>query len=340
MFTTAMIKEIYDSNKSLVFSPIGLYKILSNIRHGCNGETKKQLSALLDDSHYHENNNKYENIVTDISALVVKKCYNVHDNFIRDSNIIYNTQVFQFNGICQIPRIINKWIRGKSKHRISDIDCHIYENTKSIIINAVHFTTKYETFFKDAYKDTMEFTKYDGTTTAVTAVRTKPYYYPFTYVESIKCSIIQLWKLGYSFNMFIVVPDDEKCLDSLVDNISKETLSMIMSNNKDYKRLELWIPIFSLINEHNFSMPIFNLGCHNLFIEGDFTGISDISDFQVSGIVQKSIIELGCNFLQDKPVEEQGYLRFIINKPFMFIITDAFENTSMPLLMGIYNGPQ
>ncbi|QGM48910.1 MPPV-286 putative serpin [Magpiepox virus 2] len=338
MFTTSVLKEIYDPNKSLVFSPIGLHRILSNILHGCNGETKKQLSNLLNNPCCYNYDNRYPNIVTDISAFIVKKCYNVYGDFTKDSNNIFNTQVFQFNGISQIPRIMDKWVRTKSKHKINSIDCHIYENTKSLIANAVHFTTKCETFFEDAYKETMKFVKYDGTVVYTNAIRTRPYYYPFTYLEDIKCSVLQLWRLGYSFNMFIIVPDDEKCLDSLVDNISEDTINMIMSNN-EYKRLELSIPIFSLINEHNFSMPIFNLGCNNLFVDGDFSGISDISDFQISGILQKSVIDIDCNFSQTKAFRGRECLRFMVDKPFMFIVTDAFENISIPCIMGVYQGP-
>ncbi|AYP74094.1 putative serpin [Fowlpox virus] len=341
MFTTSVLKEIYDPNKSLVFSPIGLHRILRNICHGCNGDTKKQLINLLGNNCYHDYDNKHENTITDISALAVKECYNVKTNFIKDSNNMFNTQVFQFNSICQIPRKMNKWIRTKSKHRISDIDCHIYENTKSLIANAVHFTTEYEALFENAYKDIMPFVKYDGTVTLTNVVRTRLYYYPLTYLEDIKCSVVQLWRLGYSFNMFIVVPDDEKSLDSLIDNISEEILNNIISKRDNYKRIELWMPIFSLVNEHNFSMPIFNLGCHNLFIDGDFTGISDISDFQISGIIQKTVIDIDCNSLQNKPVKNNECIRFMVDKPFMFIITDDSENiSSMPIIMGLYQGPQ
>ncbi|UOX38709.1 serpin [Finch poxvirus] len=339
MFTASVLKEIYDPNKSLVFSPIGLYRILSNILHGCNGETKKQLSNLLNSTCYSGYENKCPNSITDISAFVVKKCYNVYEDFTEDSTSIFKTQVFEFNNISQIPRIMDKWIRTESNYMIDYINCHIYENTKSLIANAVHLTTKYETFFSDAYKDTIKFVKYNGTVIHTNAIRTMPYYYPFTYLEDIKCSVIQLWKLGYSFSMFIIVPDDEKCLNSLIDNMSEDTIKMITSNY-GYRRLELCIPTFSLTNEHNFSMPIFNLGCNNLFIDGDFSGISDTSDFQISGILQKSIINIDYNFSQTKTSKERECLRFTVDKPFMFIVTDAFENISMmPRIVGVYQGP-
>ncbi|WPD90916.1 serpin family protein [Avipoxvirus sp.] len=339
MFAISVLKELYDSGEPLLFSPRGLHKILCNIRHGCNGNTKNQLDNLLEETIYdYGEDQALKHIINNISVLLIKRCYNINEKIIKDSNTIYNTDVLEFYNVRQITRIMNKWIRSRSNNKITDIGCHIYDNTKSIIAEAMFFTMKHESIFGSTRKDTITFYKYDGTSLPVEAIHADPYYYPYRYFDDIKCSVLQLWKLGYAFNMFIILPDDEKGLDNLVDNITGDVFSKIMTEQMDYKRLELRMPVFSISQETNFCMPIFNLGCHSMFIDGDFSGISEVSDFQLSGIIQKNIIEVQYDKVKTTKPLNVRCSSFYVNKPFIFIVTDVGNYDTIPILLGIYQG--
>lgn len=128
-------------NKNLSFSPMSVYLILSLLLNGANGETRKELMALLGkgDS-FEEINLHVQKIVSTLSSAECLK----NGNLVATNGALMD----EYKALCEKLLVdikplttsekINSWVKEKTNGLIQSIIDSI-DNIKTLLINTLYF---------------------------------------------------------------------------------------------------------------------------------------------------------------------------------------------------------
>ncbi|MDR2893940.1 MAG: serpin family protein [Alistipes sp.] len=241
---------------------------------------------------------------------------------------------------------INKWCADNTAGKIPKIlDGSISPETVMYLINAVYFKGQWKYTFEKSDTRDEPFHLADGTQKTVPMMN-QEVAMPAYWNPSLQC--VDLPYGNGAFSMMLVMPLDENgSLDELIAEFDADTYNEVVSGL--YKsNFDLKIPRWKQECDFGLNSAVKNLGIRQVFGEGSLSGISDDSTLRVSGIKQKTFVEVNEEGTEAAAVtsvevmatvaEPSGPPSFIADRPFLYLIRE--RSTGAILFIGRMDEPQ
>nr|WCB87126.1 CPPV315 serpin family protein [Cooks petrelpox virus] len=340
-----LVKAVYTPGLTLCVSPLGLYRVLSNLLIGSSGKAKEELECLLDGERSILCGKKDTTELLYGSLILCKNGFDIKKSFIDSSKSLFNANVDEFKNKKDVDRLTNTWIKDVTSNMIRSIELDIKDNTRMIILSAVYFNSEWKNTFDSCLTHKLPFNRYDGTTVLVDTMYDSGSIYHYTYDKCIKSNVVLMDYKNDRFSMMIIAPDSIKGLDLVIEKLSTEKINHLLIKSKSRSdEIELFLPKFCIESEIQLEEVIKNLGCKGLFEDNGLMEISDDPSLHVSEIKQKSVIKVNESGTEASSVTSvkvsSRCLKFThrieINNPFMCIVLDKENN--IPVFVTTYNG--
>ncbi|HKI89910.1 MAG TPA: serpin family protein, partial [Draconibacterium sp.] len=281
-------------------------------------------------------------------AIFYSKRFSVKQNFLDINHEVYDAEVqaLDFSSPSAVSTI-NNWVADKTHDKIKTIINSLSPNDRMVLLNAVYFNGIWSLQFDKEGTHMLDFHKTDGTSIQVAMMNKEE---QLDYSSNGLFDAIKMPYGSGQFNMVILLPANGKNSQDIIDNLSA-------SNWKN------WIEDFSIEDHVVITMPRFKfafkvplidilkeMGMQNAFRPGvaDFSKITD-EDLFISSVLHKSYIDVNetgteaaavtsITFTTTSAGEQPPKKYFIVNKPFVFAITE--KDTGAILFMGEVNHPE
>lgn len=341
---------------NFMISPVSASLALSMVYNGAAGETATAFNEVL----------KYENATVDevnlvnrslidhltdtpkgstfeiANSLWFEKTFPVNDNFLSVNKEYYKAQVenLDFSEPATVD-IINDWVKDKTHNKIPTIIESIDRNTVLFAINALYFNSQWKHKFNKEDNRQMPFYLEDGT---IEQVETMNMTENFAYFGNEIFSSVVLPYKNDKFNMVLLLPNEDISADDLIEGMDMKDFKTILDNNT-VKNIQISIPKFKFPYKKLFNEPLINMGLAVAFSENaNFSNLSDVAT-HISFVLQKTYIDVNEKGTEAAAVTvvriettSAGPPRFVLNRPFLFLITE--KHTNAIAFMGKVGAPE
>lgn len=336
--------KIEDDSKNMIYSPLSIKQALSMLNDGANGDTKKQISRLLNNVKI----NKFKDIDDTLSfanAVFIKDTFasRIKEEYTNNLKEKYNAEL-KLDAF-EDAKNINSWIKIKTLGLIRNIlEDETVKNAQLILVNALAIKMDWQVQFKDNSTTGGDFYLQDGKTMKATTMSMSE-----VKDDSIRCYknktytalSMDLKQYGDTQLEFLAIMPENN-LPEHIKTITVEELKKIenklVSTNKIKDGANIYIPKFSFEYELDFKEDLNRLGMKDAFIEGkaDFSNITGLKDLFVNKAIHKANIDftekgvkaaavtvfsMGVNSMAGEKIEKNP-VEIRINKPFLFFIKD------------------
>lgn len=347
-----------DKDKNLMISPLSISQALLMTYNGADGDTKKAFeeTLFLNDLTIDEVNQSAQELVkalleADPSVIIdiansiwYRDEYTIKPEFIQVNEDYYNAEVNQLVFNDEAVDIINAWVKDKTNDKIEEIIDEIDPMTLMFLINAVYFKGNWKYQFEESNTVNGEFTLSNGN--KITA--------PFMH-QSITAKVMghddfTILDLLYgrgNFSMFIVLPDEDKTIDDVLELWNNDTYNQWLTDFTEVGELNVVIPKFKFAYEKKLNDVLMDMGLALAFDSGqaDFSNIIENMQLYISKVKHKTFIEVNEKGTEAAAVTsvEIGYTsvtpstQFIADRPFLFVIREKYTNSI--LFMGRVEDP-
>lgn len=352
-----------DENGNVFVSPTSLLMALSMVYNGADGETKDEISQLLQVegiepellnkanasliSQLHEDKKDIELAIG--NSIWLNEEFRFKDAFIQDNQDYFNAEV---EGIdvadpASADRI-NNWVQKATNGKIEDIvDSPLDSNLVSILVNAIYFKGDWTYAFDKDRTEAETFQLADG---AVKDVSLMTLQEELAYLEN---DDFQAVKLPYGeekdMQMTVFLPSEESDLATFKEQLTIENWT---SWDEQFRPQEgtVMLPKFQMEYEVMLKDTLQNLGLQSAFDreKADFSQmIEEDGPIWISEVKQKTFIDVheegteaaAATSVEMKttsaPIDEPFQLK--VNRPFFITISD--EETKSILFMGEISNP-
>lgn len=337
-----------NKNKNLCLSGFSTYLLMLMMYNGAGGQTEDQLQTGL----FLKNSSlsKRETMNTDQKNLIEKMTSRRKSKLLLANKIFLDNSVIlkpEFKNIIEtnfksVPEnvdfeepinasnIINSWIDKNTNSSITHVvnPDDFSSDTKVVLINTIHFISKWKYQFDD-YKTTMEpFNLENGITKNVPTMKRRMLC-KFGPLSGVDADFIILPFEDEDTVMMIVLPEEKSEINDVLKNLYKVKRTKILREFPDERFIDVFLPKFKIETETNLVEPIKKLGMTDMFLNtANFSGISDVP-LAVGKIIQKVSIEVnekgtsasGATALS---LENRSMVdEYKINRPFLFFIIQS-----------------
>ncbi|WP_240837365.1 serpin family protein [Acidaminobacter sp. JC074] len=351
----------YDPSENLVFSPLNLYFALGLIQEGAEGETKDQITKLININELDSSlfNNELGNLYRQLSmdneigklhisnSLWLDKDFSFKDDFISKLGSYYADLFTADFKSDKLKGKINYWIEDHT-NGLLHYDNDIREDEILKVISTLYFYDEWVDRFDESltakdrfYLSKKEYVEVDfmNMTYGAKSFRRNEYF------QSTHLSMKNHFGMDlYLPNEGIIVEEmltDSEILASILDKSSA-----MNSEDRYYGEVIIKLPKFSFGSDLGLKESLKHMGVENIFkSEADFSGISDSDLLFVGDVVQNShiaidevgveaasftqILYFGSGLPEDK-------CELILDRPFVFTISNG---RGVCLYVGIVNNP-
>ncbi|HLN53982.1 MAG TPA: serpin family protein [Lentimicrobium sp.] len=281
------------------------------------------------------------------NSIWYRNNFNVEDSFITTNKTYFDAEVspVDFSDPATIS-IINDWVSENTNNLIPKIIETIPEEMVMYLINAVHFKGEWKYKFETGNTQLKQFTTSSGSTIQAPAMTQRS---TFALLSQDNFEILELPYGQSNFNMSVVLPDIGKTIDDIVPLMTQDnwnTWSTAYVNTD----VEVQLPKFKFsYDEEKMKEILSSMGMGIAFEPGlaDFTRINRDGQLYISEVKHKTFIETNEEGSEAAAVTsvgvaltsvgENGPHYFIVDRPFVFLITE--KTTSTILFIGTVNNP-
>lgn len=361
-FAFKMFREVSKlQGSNTFFSPFSLHMAMGMLYNGASRKTRAEMAKILNvaslpesesNEYYHTISQEFLEIdptteVTIANAIWCHNSFKPKETFIEIGRKYFDAAVesLDFNNP-RSPDMINSWCSNKTKGRINHILSNLHPKDRMILTNTIYFKSKWEKnkkFDRDKTKPD-DFTKSDHKKSRVNMMEqtTSLLYYADQYLQC-----VEIPYGNKAFSMTAVLPPENGNIDQLVEYLSTAQWSGVLGNMKE-ERVWLKMPRFKIECELPLNQPLKNAGMGQIF-KGGFTNIVDEDSLSVSGIHQKTFVEVNEEGTETAAVTAMivAYgtkrtlkepVRFFADRPFLFLIRE--RSTGIILFIGRIDDPQ
>lgn len=347
-----------DKGKNLMISPLSISQALLMTYNGANGDTKKAFeeTLFLNDLTIDEVNQSAQELVKALlevdpgviidiaNSIWYRDGYTIKPEFIQVNEDYYNAEVQQLVFNDEAVDIINAWVKDKTNDKIEEIINSIDPTTLMFLINAVYFKGNWKYQFEESNTVHDEFTLSNGSKITV----------PFMH-QSINANVMNhedfaILNLLYgrgNFNMFIILPDEDKTIDDVLELWNNDTYNQWLNDFTEVSKLDVVIPKFKFAYEKKLNDVLIDMGLELAFDtdQADFSNIIEDMQLFISKVKHKTFIEVNEKGTEAAAVTsvEVGFTsidpisQFIADRPFLFVIREKYTNSI--LFMGSVEDP-
>lgn len=347
-----------DKGENLMISPLSISQALLMTYNGADGDTKKAFeeTLFLNDLTIDEVNQSAQELVEALlevdpgviidiaNSIWYRDEYTIKPEFIQVNEDYYNAEVQQLVFNDEAVDIINAWVKDKTNDKIEEIIDSIDPMTLMFLINAVYFKGNWKYQFEESNTVNGEFTLSNGSKITV----------PFMH-QSITAKVMghddfTILDLLYgrgNFSMFIILPDEDKTIDDVLEVWNNDTYNQWLTDFTEVGELNVVIPKFKFAYEKELNDVLKDMGLALAFdpYQADFSNIIEDMQLYISKVKHKTFIEVNEKGTEAAAVTsvEIGYTsidpstQFIADRPFLFVIREKYTNSI--LFMGRVEDP-
>ena len=360
-FAAKIFQKIYqteEESKTLLVSPLSILTALAMTAGGAEGNTLKEMEALLGsgslsladlNAYLHTYLNSLPSSerakFSFANGIWFKDMENfvVEDAFLQKNVNYYEAAIRKALFDDSTVQEINQWVDLHTDHMIPKLLDALPETTLMILINALSFDAKWEVPFDRADAIKGSFANLAG------GEDQAEYMYGTEYLYMEDENTIGFMKeyQGDSYRFVALLPKDEKGFESWIDGISGESLQALLagvSREKTY----IALPKFSYDYSAGLTKVLHDLGMKDAFSgdKADFQGISKETMLYISNVIHKTHIDLdsdgtraaavtavmvnGATAIEEQPKE------VYLTRPFVYMIIDTA--TQLPIFIGTVTG--
>jgi len=354
-FAMRFLKEVSNeyANENLFLSPYSLACALGMLYNGAEGETKEEIAAAMSMAGYAPEalNNYFQTMtqallsidpITDLgvaNALWSDIHFPIKNNFINQLHTYYDADAttMDFSHPSAI-KAINDWGYEKTKGTIPEI---VEEIAPPLVLaNAVYFKSAWRVSFDKSNTVSKPFYNSNGTTSTVQMMHQKELM--LNYAHTSDYEFIRLPYGNDAFAMNILLPKEGVDIEEVVESLDNAAWGSIMNAMRVHTaHVTLSMPRFTLEkNDYFLNNVLMEMGMSRAFaINAQFGAISDYFPLFVDKIMQKSYIDvneegteasavtvISMVTLPGGPLPPPEYVTVVVNRPFLFAITEQSTN--------------
>lgn len=235
---------------------------------------------------------------------------------------------------------INNWCAEKTNNKIPEIIEDIPGDMIMYLINAVYFKGIWKSQFdKKSTYETAFYTE-DGQEQQVQMMTQK---HTFGYAKDENCSYLELPYGNDAFSMIVILPDEDKTVNDVVENLNSASWSNAMKGLY-LSDVVLHMPRFKVEAEYKLQENILpEMGMLDAFgRKADFSGINSEGRIFISEVKHKTYVEVNEEGTEAAAVTSVGFITtsgepsrelvFRVNRPFLFVVKE--QSTGVILFIG------
>ena len=344
--SSSLTQFLSNNNQNSVYSPLNTYICLAMLAETTDGNTREQILNLLNETditslrenankiwNYHYNDDK-------LTKTILANSIWFDDNISFNLNTLetlaesYYTSSYQGKmGSNSFNNAYKKWLKSYS----IDAQDSLSSQTVLTIVSAIEFNARWLNEFTRTEQGIFHSNNNDINCEFMKSESVLNYYWGDTF------SAIRLNLQNQIGSMFFILPDN----DMKTDEISQFILSNYNWSNTKELEVNLSLPKFEINSSLNLVDSFKNMGITDIFDENkaDFSPLTSKDMLFIKDITQNINLKI-----DEEGIAASGYTRadmaggaepssdkidFILNRPFLFVITDRNE---IPLFIGsVYN---
>ena len=345
-------------NQNIFISPTSVAIALSMTYNGVSGETKQEMTKVLEltgmtpqeinaanqnlQNSLQKNDPKIQ--VSIANSLWAKQGFSLKPEFLQINQQYYQANVTELDFINpQAPSIINNWVSQKTQGKIDKIVTKINPDTLLFLINAIYFKGNWETPFDKS--------KTANKTFYLTARRSKQH--PIMSQRgSYLCyetDTFQAVSLSYgekgALRMYIFLPNSNTNLATFSQHLTPKNWDKWMQEFRKINGI-IEIPRFKIEYEVELKSTLKALGMAEFFniSKADFSAMTD-DNVAVDSVKHKTFVEVNEEGTEAAAVTSmmprsaaRSFFQMNVNRPFFCAIRD--HSTGTILFMGTIVDPQ
>jgi serine protease inhibitor len=244
------------------------------------------------------------------------------------------------------PKTINEWVRRQTNDKIPAVVERIPEEIILLLMSAIYFNGKWETPFNPEFTQDRPFYLLNGTTKELPTMYRSG---DFEYLKGDGFQAVRLPYAGGGVRMVIILPDADRTLAQLMDQLSIENWER-WREQFSVKEGQLYLPRFTTRYDKQLNQALSAMGMTEAFDDGraDFSGMRPVPPAlfvsQVRHVAYVDVNEAGTEAAAVTSVEmgitsampTETFL-MQVDRPFFFAIEET--STGSILFTGLITEP-
>ncbi|MEE0840642.1 MAG: serpin family protein [Acutalibacteraceae bacterium] len=354
-FSASLLKELAKSEKgNFMFSPLSLTQVLTLTANGAEGDTAKEILAVLGGTDLNKYNAqlKYYTDTLTKELLSVNSIWYKNDRRLSVKKEFLQTNADYFGAASRKisfdeegRKLINDWVKESTAGNIDSIVDKIEKESIMYLINALTFESSWSTQYPDEVIAKGDFITNDGKTVSMDMMSSTESCY-INY-EGAKGFIKPYAMANYCFAA--ILPPENIEAGDYIASLDGEKLKRLIDSSEDAEVLAA-LPKFSFNYSFTANEALSSLGVKTAFNEdkADFSkmGKMDGGNIYLSDVLQKTYITVDNQGTKAGAVAKSEmavktsmprFEKVTLNRPFVFMILDGVYNT--PVFVGVVNNP-
>ncbi|MEO0130551.1 MAG: serpin family protein [candidate division WOR-3 bacterium] len=348
-FGLKVFQSLIKEKKANTFiSPFSIFEALLMTYNGADGKTAEAFkkSLFLEDLKLDSINKINQKLLRNLkkekgielkiaNGLFGRKGIKFKENFFKANKDYYYAEIrsLDFNNPKTI-KIINNWVKEKTKGKIEKIIDLINPMAVLYLINAIYFKGLWEEKFDRKNNFEGDFNLIDGRKKKVLFMRRDS---DFLYYENDILQAIYLPYISKKFGFYIFLPKEEYSIIQFINELNYGDLKNYL-NSLSKKEGEIILPKFKIEYEKSLNEILKELNLSIAFnpYEADFSKMAEVKPYNlfISEVKHKSYLDVseeGTEAAAATSVEValtavRERFKMICNRPFLFLITEKESN--------------
>jgi serpin B len=345
-------------NQNIFISPTSVALALSMTYNGVSGETKQEMTKVLEltgmtPQEINAANQALQNSLQKVdpnvqvsiaNSLWAKQGFSLKPEFEQTNQEYYKANLTELDFMNpQAPSIINNWVSQKTQGKIDRIVDRISPDRVLFLINAIYFKGNWETPFDKSQTANQTFSLPDGTSKQH-PMMSQAGSYGYYETDNFQAVSLPYGEEG-ALAMYIFLPDSNSNLATFLQQLTPEKWNQWMQNLKfgrEDGRIE--IPRFKMEYEVELKSTLKALGMAGIFeiSKADFSPMTD-DNVAVDSVKHKTFVEVNEEGTEAAAVTSIDVsfcppFEMNVNRPFFCAIQD--NTTGTILFMGTIVDPQ
>uniref|UniRef100_A0A3P9ISG9 Serpin peptidase inhibitor, clade G (C1 inhibitor), member 1 n=1 Tax=Oryzias latipes TaxID=8090 RepID=A0A3P9ISG9_ORYLA len=345
------LRELQPSN-NLLFSPISISVLLSNLLLGAGDDTRRALQSAIFVPHdfncIHSQLKKLREKMSQSLQMASQIYYNpqmnLSESFTNRSIQHYEAKPVQ---LLETPEenafMINSWVANKTKNKITHLVDSVPPSTQVIILSAVSFEGLWHSNFK--LKQQKEFfTKLDGDLISVPVLYHPKYRAISRTVAELNARVAKLSLTGDN-SLYILLPRSNKLteLEQVEASMTDSSVRKMIEQMKEAspEQIEMTLPLIKLDVESDIKILMMKLGLSSLFEGANLCGLFPGERVVLNSAKHKAFLALTEKGVQAGAVTSVSISRsfpvFSALRPFVLLLWN--DQADVPLFIGRVTEP-
>jgi serpin B len=345
-----------EPNQNIFISPTSVALALSMTYNGVSGETKQEMTKVLEftgmtpqeiNAANQNLQNSLQKVDPNVQVLIAnslwaKQGFSLKPEFMQINQEYYKANLTEIDfTIPQAPSIINNWVSQKTQGKIAQIVDEISLDPVLFLINAIYFKGNWQTPFDKSQTANKTFYLTDGSSQQHLMMSQSGFYRCYA-TDTFQAVSLPYGKKG-ALSMYIFLPNSNTNLATFSQQLTPENWNKWMQEFRE-RNCIIEIPRFTIEYKVELKSTLIALGMAGIFepSKAEFSPMTDVN-VAVDSVKHKTFVEVNEEGTEAAAVTSVELIRSLpfqmnVNRPFFCAIRD--NTTGTILFMGTIVDPQ